>query len=796
MKRFSYKNPKAIADAVSNLEKGNSSVLAGGTDILNLLKIGALSNPPETLVNIKNIPGMDSISDDGQGLTIGALVKLSDITDSPVVREKYSILAEAAGAVSTPTLRGMGTIAGNICQEVQCWYFRRSFMTGSYFDCMKKGGKKCYAVTAENRYHSIFGGACVNDTPCSQRCPAGVDISSYMSKVREGNLAEAGRILIKSNPFPAITGRVCPHFCENGCNRCDLDEPVSISKCVERFIGDYVLEHADEMAKSPQAETGKSVAVVGSGPAGLAAAYYLRMLGHRVTVFETMPVTGGMLALTIPNYRLPGDVLSKEIDFIRATGVEIKPNSPIGKEITIAGLLQESYQAAFIAIGAQEGRKLRIPGAELKGTFTGLDFLRDVKMGEEVKLGRRVLVIGGGSVSFDCARVALRMGAHEVHLACLESRETMPADPSEILEGEEEGVVIHPSQTFTRIIDNDGKIRAVECLDVASLKIHQDGRMEIESVPASEHLIEADTVIFAIGQAPDLSVITGTEGLKITKRNMIDVDPDTLATSVKGIFSGGDAAITAGSVIKAIAYGKKAAESIDRYLGGAGLCEKPEDRHSAAPFKRFSTSCLLKTKRVTPPILPVSERIKSLDAEVVGGFSLSEVEAEADRCLNCGCVAVNSSDIAPALIALNAQIKTTKRVIEADSFFTAESSKTTVLDPGEIVVDIHIPAPRPGTKQTFTKFALRPTVDFSIVSVATAITKEAGRVSNARIVLGAVAPMPYRAVGAEEVLKGKAIDESVAEEAATASVKDAIPLVGNKHKAQIVRTLVKRAILA
>jgi len=795
MKRFAYKSATTVTEAASILKAGKAAILAGGTDILNVLKAGALHDPPETLVDIANIPGLDSITDGAGGLKIGALVRLSDIATSTVVKEKYSALAKAAESVSSPALRNMGTLGGNLCQEVQCWYFRRSFITGNWFNCLKKGGRACYAITGDNTYHSIFGGARVNGMTCSKYCPASVDIPSYMSKIRDGDLVGAAKTLLNFNPFPTITGRVCPHFCESGCNRGDFDEPISI-KCVERFIGDYILENVDKMVESPQVETKKSVAIVGSGPAGLSAAYYLRRLGHSVTIFESMPVAGGTLALTIPDYRLPGEVLREEIDFVRALGVEIKTNTPVGKEITIPDILKQGYAAVFIAVGAQEGRKLPISGADLEGTLVCLDFLRDVKLGKTVKLGQRVLVLGGGSVAFDCARTALRLGAKDVHMACLESRETMPADPSEIKEGEEEGIVIHPSHTFTRIISSYGRVSAVECLNVLWMRFDEEGRLEMETVPNSEHLIPADTVIFAIGQIPDLSVISGTEGLRITSRSTIAVDPNTLATGVPGIFAGGDVAVTAGSVIKAIAYGKKAAESIDRYLGGTGIQYEEEERQGVELLRKFNTSYLNKTSRVDTPELPVSERIKGIEAEVVGGLALSAVEAEANRCFNCGCVAVNASDIAPVLIALNAKIKTTKRVIEAERFFTVEGSKTTVLDDDEIVTEIQVPSPKPGTKQTFTKFALRPTIDFSVISVATAITTKAGKVSDARIVLGAAAPMPYRATDAEAVLKGNIITEALAETAGAAAVKDVCPLSNTKYKVQIAKTLVKRAILA
>lgn len=794
MKRFSYKSAKTLTEAVAILKAGRSAVLAGGTDILNVLKQGALAEPPETLVNVKEIPGLNDITDGAEGLKLGALVKIADIAASPVVKEKYAALAQAAATVAAPTLRNMGTLSGNICQEVQCWYFRRSHLTGTWFNCLRKGGNVCYAIAGDNRYHSVFGGLRVDGTPCSLNCPAKTDIASFMARVREGDVEGAALILLDYNPFPAITGRVCPHFCEGGCSRTDYDEAISI-KYIERFVGDYILENAAGMVKSPLKENKKSVAVVGSGPAGLSTAYFLRRLGYRVTVFETTAIAGGTMALTIPNYRLPREILEKEIEFIRAAGVEIKTNTSIGKEITIPDLFGQGYQAVFVAVGAQEGLKLAIPGNDLEGTLVGLDFLRDVRMRRKVKVGKRVLVLGGGSVALDCARVALRSGAEEVHIACLESRKMMPADPDEIREGEAEGVVIHPSLTFTGVAGRGGRVSGVECLDVLGMNFDQEGRLEIETAPDSGQVIPADMVIFAIGQAPDLSVISGTKGLKITRHNTIDVEPDTLYTGVEGIFAGGDVATTAGSVIEAIACGRKAAMSINRYLGGSDEQAEEGAGKSVKGLVKVNSSSLKKTKRAKVPELPVAERIRSVDAEVVKGLGLSAVKAESNRCLNCGCVAVNSSDIAPVLIALDAKIQTTKGTVDAEDFFALAGSKTTVLDDDEIITGILVPAPKSGARQCFIKFAQRPTIDFANVTVAAVITTSGGKVKDARIVLGSVAPVPYRVTGAEAAIRGKPVSEALAEKASVAAVKDTVPLANNGYKVQIAQALVRRAIL-
>jgi CO/xanthine dehydrogenase FAD-binding subunit len=328
------------------------------------------------------------------------------------------------------------------------------------------------------------------------------------------------------------------------------------------------------------------------------------------------------------------------------------------------------------------------------------------------------------------------------------------------------------------------------------MRFDENGRLEMETVPDSEDAIPADTVIFAIGQAPDLGVLAGTDGLKTTKRGMIAVDADTLETGVPGVFAGGDAIAMTGSVIGAIACGKKAAASIDRYLGGTGIQHGEEDRKSVKPIGKFNSLYLQKTSRVNAPEIPVTERIRNIDVECACGLDTSAVEMEANRCFNCGCVAVNPSDMAPTLIALEATIKTTKRVIEAEKFFTVDGNRTTVLDDDEIVVEIKVPALSSGAKCKFLKSAIRKSIDFPLVNCAAAIKSEQGIVKSARICLNSVYTQPYRVTKAEKFIKGKSIDVSTAEAAANEITADTIPLLNNRYKIQIARALIKRVILA
>ena len=783
MKEFTHVNAATLEEAVSTLKEyqGRAKVIAGGTDLLGEMKDEILPKYPEVIVNIKSIQGLDYIRQESGTLKIGPLTRLEDIAKDKIVKEKWTALAQAASRAASPHIREIGTIGGNICQSIRCWYY---WVPNNRFDCMRKDGKTCYATIGENRYHSIFGAIRVVSPPCSSNCPAGVDIPSYLAKVRDGDLLEAAKILLNFNPIPSITGRVCPHLCEQDCNRSEFDEAISI-RSIERFMGDYILDHASEIIKPPKTDTGKSVAIIGSGPAGLSAAYYLRRLGYRVTVYDRMEEAGGLLIYGIPGYRLPKVVVRKMVKALRGTGIEFKLKVNIGKDTSVEELMKK-VDAVFLACGAWEERPAGVKGEEL--LRSGLDFLKNVNLGVKKVPGKEVAVIGGGNVAMDVARTLLRMGAKPVILY-RRSEAEMPAVKEEIEKAKEDGIKLEfltlPVEAMTK-----GNRIVLKCVRMRLGPPDESGRPRPIPIEGTEFTIEFDAAFKAIGEAADTSYIPAQF---LDKRGRLKIDPDKHFLG-KNVFAAGDFVTGPATVVGAIAGGGKAAKSIDQYLRGTQAEEKEEE--AIKPPLKFNVSYLKKMSRVETPELSVSERIKSIDVEDVLGLGSSEMEAEANRCFNCGCLAVNPSDMAPALIALNAKIRTTKRDIEAEKFFTAEEEKTTVLDDDEIVTEIQVPTLKAGTKSNFIKFALRKSIDFPIVNCASVIESKGGVVKAARICVNAVYNYPYRATKAEESIIGKPINESTAEAAGNAAMTEVCPLVKSTYKIQIAKTLVKRTILA
>jgi len=778
MKKFKHLNADSLESAVSVLKEhgGKARVVAGGTDLLGEMEDSILTEYPEVIVNLKTIQGLDYVREEDGKLHIGALTRLEDIAKNGLVNKKYSLLAEASCKTASPHIREMGTIGGNICQSNRCWYY---WVADNRFNCLRKGGATCYAINGDARYHSIFGGTRVYRTPCSVACPDNIDIPDYLARIREDDLNGAARILLEANPLPAITGRVCPHFCEYKCNRVGYDDSVSI-KYIERYLGDYILDNPG-MLKPAQKKTGKKLAVIGSGPAGLSAAYYLNKLGHEVTIFEKMEKAGGLLTYGIPPYRLPRDIVERQIGVLRQAGIKLHT----GVNIKVNELVR-SFDAVLLACGAWKERRSGIKSEEL--FLSGMELLRESNSGKREAPGKKVAVIGGGNVAIDVARTLLRLGSQPVVLY-RRGREEMPALKEEVDKAVEEGIEIQFLTLPVGAARKAGRV-TLTCTKMKLGAPDTSGRPRPEPVPGSEFAASFDAVLAAVGEEPDLSIVP-----KKYLDGMGRLKSDEANSRIGGnLFGAGDFVSGPATVVQAIAAGRKAAASIDEYLGGGRKNESIE-RGWKAP-DRFNSACLGKTSRATAQELPVRERIKSLDTEDIGGLETADVDAEVGRCFNCGCVAVNPSDMAPALIVISADIRTTKRTIAAEQFFTVAGIKTTVLDEDEIVIEIIVPAVNAGTKYKFIKSAIRKSIDFPLVNCAAAVSTSNGVIKSARICLNSVYTQPYRVTAAEKYLIGKSINETTAEKAADRITGDAVPLLNNRYKIQIARTLIKRVILA
>lgn len=502
-------------------------------------------------------------------------------------------------------------------------------------------------------------------SPCEANCPAGHAIQRTIYFIQNNQFEEALENVRAKNPFPGVCGRACFHPCETACNRHLYDEGISV-RALERAAFDLAER---KMVKRPKcrAKTGKKVAIVGSGPAGMTAAYFLTLLGHDATVFEALPVPGGMPRIGIPDYRLPKDVPDREVDDIIEMGVKIRTNTRIGDDILFDEIMKD-YDACLIAAGAWKEKKLNIPGNDL--ATPGFDFLFQAKEGKKPHLGKKVLIIGGGGVAFDYAGTAKRLGAEEVHIACLEPREKMVAPEEDVVQGEQEGIILHNSKAFTRIVGEKGGVTGVECQNVQSFNLDRDGHLEVETIPGSEHILPADTVIFAVGEEPDLGFLKGGADFKFTKRGTLEVDLDTFASSVDGVFAAGDAVIGPSSIADAVGTGRKAGVSIDCFLSGKDLQViesvyfdargeitlkefQPEAKRSKSPHvvrydEIMNPDYYEKQDMVEMTHLSSREAIKGFE-EINKGYTREEAVREATRCFHCGhCVMCGTCvDICP-----------------------------------------------------------------------------------------------------------------------------------------------------
>jgi homotetrameric NADPH-dependent glutamate synthase len=472
--------------------------------------------------------------------------------------------------------------------------------------------------------------------PCRQTCPAEIDIPKYIAQIREGDYEGAVNTIRERNPLLLACGRVCPHPCEENCRRGIEDDPVSINQ-LKRFAADYEMKSGKRLPVPVAPSSGKRVAVVGGGPAGLTCAFFLRRLGHDVTIYEAMPHLGGMLRYGIPEYRLPKKVLDWEIEGILGLGIEARMNMKFGRDFDLASLTAEGYDAVFMGIGAWQDSKLRVDGETLKGCYTGIDFLSRLAGGEKIPVGRSAVIIGGGNTAIDCTRNLLRLGVENVYIVYRRTRNEMPANAVEIDAAEEEGVKFQFLAAPVRVIGDDkGRATHLEYLKMELGEPDASGRRRPVPIEGSETLIETDMVITAIGQSPDVSFTDSDMGLKTTRWNTIEVDPATLQSSIPQLFAAGDAATGPSLVVTAIGGGRRAARSIHQYVTGQTISADPEElaKDLIAETIFEQVPGVVKSQRAPMPELPVAERIHSF-IEVDQVLSEEAARSESSRCLFC-----------------------------------------------------------------------------------------------------------------------------------------------------------------
>ncbi len=539
---------------------------------------------------------------------------LTKISRGEGTMEDLDILAELGEMVASASLCGLGQTSPNpVLTTIR--HFREEY-EAHIID------KRCPAAVCQDLFR----------TPCQHTCPVGLDVPGYVSLIKDGKFAEAYSLIKQCNPFPLVCGRVCNHPCEGKCRRGQVDEPVAI-RDLKRFAADWALEHDIEYTPEIKRRREERIAIIGAGPAGLSAAWDLAMEGYQVTVFEALPVAGGMLAVGIPDYRLPNDILKSEVETVARLGVEIRLNTPIDD---IESLLKDGYRAVFIAVGAHKGDKMGIPGEDLEGIHDAIDFLREVNLGNKMEVGKKVAVVGGGNSAVDAARVALRKGAEEVHIFYRREKKDMPAIVEEIEATEEEGVLFHFLTVPTKVLGKNGKVSGLECIRMELKEFDRSGRRTPYPIEGSEYTVDVDTVIEAIGQRPDTSFIKDND-IKLGRGGTIMADPRTLATDRNGVFAGGDAVTGPWTVIEAIAAGQRAACSIKRYLQGKELTPLVE-RDGYKPIAISSVSPTdEETKeraRIRSAEIAMTDR-KGSFKEIVLPYTPEEAREEASRCLRC-----------------------------------------------------------------------------------------------------------------------------------------------------------------
>jgi len=542
---------------------------------------------------------------------------LTDITEGRGQEGDIELLEEMAGTIIDSSLCGLGGTAPNpVLTTIR--YFRDEYEQHIKY-------KRCPAMVCSK----------IISTPCKYNCPVKTDVPAFIAHIARGEYREAFDVIRKPNPLPISCGYICHHPCEERCRSLETGgESISI-KALKRFAGDYVMKNGFKPLPKPEVPALEKVAIVGSGPAGLAAAYDLACLGYQPTVFEASPVVGGNLTMVIPEYRLPRRIVELEIECIKQAGVNILTNTPLGPDLTLDDLFAQDYKAILLAVGAHRSLKLDLPDADTAGVMNAFGFLEAVKTGKKVSLGEKVGVIGGGNAAIDAARTALRADAKEVFIIYRRSRAEMPAMKREIEAGVEEGVKIMELAAPARIITDNGRLVGVECLAMELGEYDETGRRRPIPIPGSEFISRLDNLLLAIGEEPDLSFLPPGHGLEISQRNTIVTDPETLATGRPGVFAAGDAVTGPSTIADSIASGKLAAVSIDKFLRGKPIVREysvTAPSPYVEPVER--TEEVLELRRFPMPCAPVTERVHNFSM-VELGLSEEMARKEALRCLRC-----------------------------------------------------------------------------------------------------------------------------------------------------------------
>ena len=515
------------------------------------------------------------------------------------------------------SLCGLGQTAANpVLSTLR--YFR-----GEYEDHIKH--KKCSAMVCKE----------IVSSPCHYICPISQEASTYIALIAQGKYKEAFNIIMKDNPLPSVCGRVCHHPCEKVCRAGEEGDPISI-RGLKRFVTDWAGKKGIRYAVKRGTMDREKVAIIGSGPAGLTAGYYLALKGFRPTIFEALPVAGGMLGAAIPEHRLPKKVLNKEIENIKKAGVEIKTNARIGKDITLDGLLNDGFKAVFIATGAWKSMKMGIPGEEAEGVMQSLEYLKATNLGQKVPVGKRVCIVGGGNSAIDAARVALRdKNCQKVTILYRRTKVEMPAFPEEVDAAIDEGVDIQFLVAPVKVLTKDGKVTAVECIRMKLGEKDSSGRRKPIPIEGSEFTVKLDTLILAIGERPETSYVSPNDNIGLDKEN-ITVDGETFKTTREGVFAGGDVVTGPNTVVNAMAAGKIAAETIEKYLSGQPLERAHALTRPSIYIKpvEISEAEAAKAKRPKMPHLTMAQRRKNFK-EIELGLTEKMARAEARRCLRC-----------------------------------------------------------------------------------------------------------------------------------------------------------------